>query len=93
MKGIAVVPGITQVRLVGRSEPSIPSPDEPACPPHHNPLPEGKGLRVEFQHPLHREEYIRIKDRIIIAVSHPRHSSIPLFCSLILLFAGFHGAS
>ncbi|HAR46369.1 MAG TPA: hypothetical protein DCS05_09440 [Nitrospiraceae bacterium] len=52
----------------------------------------GKGPRVEFQHLLHREEYIRTKDRIIIAARRLRHSSVTLFFSL-LLFAGLPGAS
>ncbi len=36
---------------------------------------------------------MRTEDRIIIAARHPRHSSITLSFSLVLLFAGFHGAS
>jgi hypothetical protein len=48
---------------------------------------------VEFQHALYREEHIRTKDRIITATRHPRYSSISLFFSFILLFAGSHGAS
>jgi hypothetical protein len=48
---------------------------------------------VEFQHPFQREEHIRKQDRIIIATRHRRYSSITLFFSLILFFAGFHGAS
>jgi hypothetical protein len=46
-----------------------------------------------FQHPLHREEYIRTADRIPAATMHPRYFSITLFFNLIILFAGFHGAN
>jgi hypothetical protein len=53
----------------------------------------GIGHTVEFQHSLLREEHIRTNDRIIIAAGHPRFSSITLFFSLILLFAGLHGAN
>ncbi len=42
---------------------------------------------------LQREEHIRTKDRIIIAARRPRYSPITLFFSLVLLFAGFYGAS
>ena len=55
--------------------------------------PRGDRAHVEFQHPLHREEYIRTADRIPAATGHPHYSSITLFFSLILLFAGFQGAS
>jgi len=48
---------------------------------------------VEFQRLLHREEPIRTNDRIIITARPPRFFSITLFFSLILLFAGLHGAN
>ena len=56
-------------------------------------IPVGKGLRVEFRRPFHREYDIITKGRITIAARHPRYSSILLFFSLIVLFPGFHGAS
>ena len=59
------------------------------------PLPQSssRGKRRGFQHPLQREEYIRTEDRIIVSARHSCYSLIPLFFSLVLLFAGFHGAS
>jgi hypothetical protein len=59
----------------------------------HSPQSSYRGERREFHYPLQREEYIRTEDHIIIAARHPRYSLIPLYFSLVLLFAGFHGAS